>query len=165
MFWHFLKVLHTLETLPTKLLAKRFLSITSAHKSITQSMTQTSLEDAYKLKSLFSLQDLLKRMRSWTWGWKDVYKMTNTFHTQVILQGRTKKCYFMTQGLTYKSWGWGDPGRVGFWVFTCTDLDSVQKFLDWHLEYFFLSTNVCWNNIWTLEIILSPDSGLAQIST
>ena len=58
-----------------------------------------------------------------------------------------------------------DPERVGFSAFSCTDLDSVQKFLDWHLEYFFLSTNVCWNNIWTLEIILSPHSGFAQKST
>ena len=58
-----------------------------------------------------------------------------------------------------------DPERVGFSAFSCTDLDSVQKFLDWHLEYFFLSTNVCCNNIWTLEIILSPDSDFNQNST
>ena len=58
-----------------------------------------------------------------------------------------------------------DPERVGFSAFSCTDLDSVQKFLDWHLEYFFLSTNFCWNNIWTLEIVVSPDWGFDQKST
>ena len=58
-----------------------------------------------------------------------------------------------------------DLSWVGFWVFSCANLDSVQNFLDWHLEYFFLSTNVCCNNIWTLEIILSPDSDFNQNST
>ena len=32
------------------------------------------------------------------------------------------------------------------------------------MEYFFLSTNVCSNNIWTLEIILSPESDFKQNS-
>ena len=31
----------------------------------------------------------------------------------------------------------GDPVEVGFWISSCAKLDSVQKFLDWHLEYFF----------------------------
>ena len=57
-----------------------------------------------------------------------------------------------------------DPSWVGFWVFSCANLDSVQKLLDWHLEYFFLSINVCCNNIWTLEIVLSPDSDFSQNS-
>ena len=64
-----------------------------------------------------------------------------------------------------KSQECGDPSWVGVWVFSCAKLDSIQKFLDWHLEYFFLSTNVCCNNIWTLEIILSPDSDFNQNST
>ena len=58
-----------------------------------------------------------------------------------------------------------DPGWVGFWVFSCANLDSVQKFLDWHLEYFFLSTNVCCNNIITLEINISQNSDFNQKST
>ena len=58
-----------------------------------------------------------------------------------------------------------DPSWVGFWVFSCANLDSVQKLFDWHLEYVLLSTNVCCNNIWSLEIILSPDSDFNQNST
>ena len=58
-----------------------------------------------------------------------------------------------------------DPSWVGFWVFSCANLDYVQKFLDWHLKYFFLSTNVCCNTIWTLEIILSQDLYFNQNST
>ena len=35
-----------------------------------------------------------------------------------------------------KAEGCGDQSWVGFWVFSCTKLDSVKKFLDWHLEQF-----------------------------
>ena len=107
----FLSILHTLETLPTTLLTNYFLSVTSAHKGITQSTTQTFLEDACKIKIFIFTRASSKRMRSWTQGWKDVYKMISTFHVWVIPQGRTRKCYFMTQGLTNKKPGmWGPRG-------------------------------------------------------
>ena len=128
-------------------------------------MTQTSLEDACKLKSFFSLQHLLKRMRSWIWGWKDVYKMTNTFHTRVIPQGRTNKCYFMTQGPYYKKLGMWGPRQSWilsfhlYWSRFCSKIPWLKLII-----FFFLSTNVCWNKIWTLEIVLSPVSGFAQKS-
>ena len=44
-----------------------------------------------------------------------------------------------------------DPSWVGFWVFSCANLDSVQKFLDWHLEYFSLSTDSDFNQNSTMS--------------
>ena len=78
---------------------------------------------------------------------------------------RIKGTLFYDSGPPIKSRGCEDLSWVGFWVFSCAKLDSVQRFLDWHLEYFFLSTNVCFNNIWTLEIILCPESDFNQNST
>ena len=69
MFGHFLKVLHTFKILPKKIINQMFLSMTSVHRSITQSRC---LQIKKRKSSFsFSIKHLLEnKMRSWTQGWK-----------------------------------------------------------------------------------------------
>ena len=81
---------------------------------------------------------------------------------------RIKRTLFITKSTWQdgiKSRECEDSAWAGFWVSPCDKLDFVQKFHKWYLEYFFLSANVCCDNIWPLEIILCQDSDFKQNST
>ena len=141
--------------------------MTSTHKNIIFSMTQfpcrCSLIKNVKSSFVFFSQERLlgNQMRSWARGWK--CSQTNSCLSHASWQDKESAVLWLRPP-PIKSRECENPSWVGFWVFSCANLDSVQKLLDWHLEYFFLSINVCCNNIWTLEIVLSPDSDFSQNS-
>ena len=125
-----------------KIIKQMFLSMTSFHKGITQSMTQSFLEDACKLK-MWNLDFPFTWASSRKWGHEhkdeeclqDDKHFSYSSHTSRQDKGNAT-LLFRAQPI--KSQKCGNPSWVGFWVFSCTDLDCVHKFLDWHLEYFFL---------------------------
>ena len=132
-----------------------------------QSFQKMLANQKSKIFIFFSLKHLLgNKMRSWTRGWK-TFVIWQAFSCSSHTSRQDKEMLFYDSGanLPIKSQECGDLSWVGFWVFPCAKLDSVQKFLDWHLEYFFLSTNVCCNNIITLEINISQNSDFNQKST
>ena len=79
------------------------------------------------------------------------------FHKHTLIKG-------MWVHIPLKKFGlrWGDLKRyfpISFYCYFSGNTFSNNETVN------FLETNVGFNNIWTLEIILSPDSGLTQNST